>query len=85
MTTQLEATGAYVHRARVGVSHGTVEVKLLCFRWLSPSGCGLEVGGQICVPTSFTLGRWNPSIYSEGHTVNPMAGLSLVVAKIPTL
>jgi len=23
-------------RARVAVSHGTVEVKLLCFRWLSP-------------------------------------------------
>jgi len=23
-------------RARVGVSHGMVEVKLLCFRWLSP-------------------------------------------------
>jgi hypothetical protein len=22
--------------ARVGVSHGMVEVKLLCFRWLSP-------------------------------------------------
>ena len=23
-------------RAHVGVSHGMVEVKLLCFRWLSP-------------------------------------------------
>jgi hypothetical protein len=23
-------------RARVGVNHGMVEVKLLCFRWLSP-------------------------------------------------
>ena len=23
-------------RARVGVRHGMVEVKLLCFRWLSP-------------------------------------------------
>ena len=23
-------------RARVGVSHGMVKVKLLCFRWLSP-------------------------------------------------
>jgi hypothetical protein len=23
-------------RARVGVSHGMVEVRLLCFRWLSP-------------------------------------------------
>ena len=47
--------------------------------------CGLEVGGQNCVPANFTLGRWNPSIYSVGCTVNPIAGLSLVVAKIPTL
>jgi hypothetical protein len=23
-------------RVRVGVSHGMVEVKLLCFRWMSP-------------------------------------------------
>ena len=23
-------------RARVGESHGVIEVKLLCFRWLSP-------------------------------------------------
>jgi len=23
-------------RPRVGVNHGMVEVKLLCFRWLSP-------------------------------------------------
>jgi len=23
-------------RTRVGMSHGMVEVKLLCFRWLSP-------------------------------------------------
>jgi len=67
----------------VRVNHGMVEVKLLYFRWLSPSGCGLEVGGQICMPANFTLGRWNPSIYSVGHIVKPIASLNLVVAKIP--
>jgi len=38
VTTHMEATGAYVKgdRAHVGVSHGMVEVKILCFRWLSP-------------------------------------------------
>jgi len=35
--THVEATGGYVNEmARVGVRHGMVEVKLLCFMWLSP-------------------------------------------------
>ena len=30
-------------RVRVGVSHGMVEVKLLCFRWLSDSSKFVDV------------------------------------------
>jgi hypothetical protein len=37
VTTHMDATGGNVKEiGHVGVSHGMVEVKLLCFRWLSP-------------------------------------------------